>query len=332
MKPILLILALAAFSAHGAGSGWKIASGVHADSLLPVSIGRSIQGLDHATAAELLGIESNYWRSGDHLKTMARLLELLGPQVELSTRKVRFRLFVDLAGVTARLRLYPLAMRCFYNALKGDMELPRDSGIYRQLPVAESVPVDPDSIVAAFGDGKEAAFYALLLEVKQPVPGKRKAFKFLNNVGHTFITLIKYNQDGSIVSRSFGFYPRKAGVFSATPFDPSAPSVFKDDSHHEWDEAAGRILTFQQFRTVLKVLKSYDRRRYHLNYRNCTDFGLDVARSGGIGVWDAAGNWPLGHGNNPGSAGQSLLEGKLADISPAPADGLLVIDNRTGHR
>ncbi len=212
------------------------------------------------------------------------------------------------------------------------MELPADSGLYQELPVNESVPVQPDSIIACFRDGKEASFYAMLLEVKQPIPGKRKAFTHVNNVGHTFITLIKYNRDGSIVSRSFGFYPHKTWILSGTPLHPSAPSVFKDDSRHDWDEAAGRLLSYQQFHSILSVISSYSGRRYQLNHRNCSDFGLEAARAGGIDVRDAVGHWPLGHGKNPGSAGQSLLEGKLADIGLNPSDGLLVIDNITGPR
>jgi hypothetical protein len=283
--------------------------------------------LGRSAAANLLDIESSYGRSGDHRKTMGRLLAMMGPGVNIYTGKLRSRLFADLARVASRLRLYPLAMRCYYNAWKGEMELPRDSGYYREAPVAESIPVRPDSIIAGFTDGREASFYALLFQVKQPIPGKRKAFTHINNVGHSFITLIKYNRDGSIVSRSFGFYPHKKGILSATPLHPSAASVFKDDSRHQWDEAAGKLLSYLQFQSVLRVLKSYDAQRYHLNHRNCTDFGLEAAGAGGISVRNAIGNWPLGHGNNPGSAGQSLLEGKLADISPNPSEGLLVVDN-----
>ena len=221
--------------------------------------------------------------------------------------------------------MYPLAMRCYYNALKRGTELPEDSLFYRELPAAESMPVAVDSVVGAFGDGREAAFYALLLEVKQPIPGKRKAFTHINNVGHTFITLLKYNRDGTIVSRSFGFYPRKKGFFSATPFQPSAPSVVKDDSRHEWDEVVGKLLSYRQFRDILGVLASYDHRRYHLSHNNCTDFGLTAARLGGITLQNTAGRWPFGHGNNPGSAGQSLLEGKVAGADDA--DGLFVVNN-----
>jgi hypothetical protein len=212
------------------------------------------------------------------------------------------------------------------------VDLPQDSGYYQVNPVIESAPTRPGSIAAAYDDGRNAAFYAVLLEVKQPIPGKRKAFRYPNVVGHTFITLIKYNTDGSIVCKSFGFYPRKTGLLSATPFRPSAPSVFRDDSRHEWDEAAGRILTARQFEAILDVLRSYDGKRYNLNHRNCTDFGLEAAQAGGIRVWGALGKWPLGRGNNPGAAGQSLLQGKLVNLGTDPSGGLLLVDNLPAPR
>jgi hypothetical protein len=217
-------------------------------------------------------------------------------------------------------------MLCYYNACKAETELPGDSGLYRVLPVAESVPIEVDSLIAGFRDGRVADFYAVLLEIKQPSAGKRKAYAHINNVGHSFITLIKYNRDGSIVTRSFGYYPQKSGFLSATPLQPSARGVFKDDSRHDWDEAAARLLSSGQFEAILQVLKSYDHRRYHLNRSNCTDFGLDAALVAGIAVGETSGSWPLGHGNNPGSAGQSLLEGKVADLG-ASSEGLLMIDN-----
>jgi hypothetical protein len=329
MKMAIYIPLLTAALISWAGIGRAMASAVHADSLLPVSIHLK-QGTDHTIASELADIESGYGSGGNHRKTMARLLEMMGPRVNLCTRKVRSRLFGDLAKVAARLRLYPLALRCYYNSCKGEVELPQDSAFYQELSLAGSIPVQPDSIVAGYNDGKEVVFYALLLEVKQPVPGKRKAFTHINNVGHTFITLLKYNRNGSIVSQSFGFYPRKSGILSATPFNPSAASVFKDDSRHEWDEAAGKILSYQQFQDVLRVLTSFAGLRYNLNHRNCTDFGLEAARAGGLAVWSSTGHWPLGHGNNPGSAGQSLLEGRLVGTDAIPGNpgyGPLMIDN-----
>jgi hypothetical protein len=301
----------------------------HPDSLLPISnLGLNTQDL--VGLAELWDIEKTDDPSTDHKRTLSRLLKMLGPNAKAHTRKIRFHLFQDLAKVSTKLRLYPLAMRCYYNAWRKDVALPEDSSLYQELPSIASVPVQPDSIVASFKDGKEAAFYALLLEIKQPSPGKRTAYRHITEVGHTFITLLKYNKDGSIVSQTFGFYPHKTWILSGTPFNPTAPSVIKDDARHEWDEAAGKLISQHQFNSMLGVLQSYAHRHYNLNHRNCTDFGLAVAQAGGIKVWETKGGWPLGYGNNPGSAGQSMLEGKVADTSFNHTDSLMLIDNVKG--
>jgi hypothetical protein len=215
-------------------------------------------------------------------------------------------------------------MKCYYDASQQEDGLLADSMYYRGDTIAESEPVQIDSILWAFDDGKEAVAYALLVEIKQPMPGKRKAFTHLNNVGHTFITLIKYNRDSSVVCRSFGFYPKKAGVLDATPVHPSSPSVIKDDARHEWDELAGKFISRRQFLRILDILPAYDHRVYNLNHSNCTDFGLMMAEVGGIRIDKTAGHWPLGRGNNPGSTGQSMLEGKLGATDPEDVEPLFV--------
>ena len=176
--------------------------------------------------------------------------------------------YYRLAVTFARLRMYPLAMKCYFKTLvnygpndslqnvtpfsaaaytdnladslvnkqrilnthvldfhnsdislvnTGDTILNGDDDI-------TSRPVSTQKITDPFQDGKTAVAYALMIHVKQPVSGKRKIF-VLNNVGHTFITLIKYNSDSSVVCRSFGFYPRKNFLLEATPLFPSPVSV-----------------------------------------------------------------------------------------------------------
>ena len=129
-----------------------------------------------------------------------------------------------------------------------------------------------------------------------------------------FITLIKYNTDNSVAYRSFGFYPRKSSILSATPFHPASVSTFKDDARHDWDETAGKFISFRRFRKIISALQSYDQQPYHLNHNNCTDFGLTMAALGGITILETRGRWPLGKGNNPANAGQSMLEGKLSNM------------------
>ena len=315
------------------------------DSLLPVRIVWNTNNQDKAIATQLVDIESGYSVTGDHRKAFSRLLNIAKARSIILNRRVRLRLFNDLAGVSARLRLYPIAMKCYFNAGRAaglpdpegpdinETDLPDDSAFYRGAVTVPSTPVKIETILSSFEDRKDAASYAILVQVKQPAPGKRKSFTGINNVGHMFITLIKYNRDNSIVSRSFGFYPHKSSLFSATPIHPGSPGVIKDDSGHDWDEIAGKFISLRRFRRIIETLQSYDHTAYNLNRNNCTDFGLTMARLGGITIGDTRGRWPLGKGSNPGSAGQSILEGKISNADEDYAEPLFVSNNNVAcHR
>ena len=86
------------------------------DSLLPVRIVWNTNNQDKAIATQLVDIESGYSVTGDHRKAFARLLNIAKARSIILNRRVRLRLFNDLAGVSARLRLYPIAMKCYFNA------------------------------------------------------------------------------------------------------------------------------------------------------------------------------------------------------------------------
>ena len=318
--PLILLLAITGASRALAGPSPRV------DSLLPVRLTLIPALRDKAVDAELTAIEQ-----GNQHEAFVSLITMVHKTTIRST-PTRRRLFLDLAKVSSRLRLYPLTMKCFYNITAQTDDLPQDSTLYRDQSVAESVPVNLDSIRSAFADGKQAIAYALLLHIKQPVAGKRKAFVHLSNVGHTFITLIKYNRDNTVVCRSFGFYPQKSTLLSATPLHPSSPSVFKNDSRHQWDETAGKFISARQFDTIIGSLQAYDHKTYNLNHANCTDFGLEMARIAGIRLNRTIGHWPLGKGNNPGSAGQSMLEGNLTNSDPLGPDALFVSFNNIPER
>ncbi|MDR3713554.1 MAG: hypothetical protein P4L51_12105 [Puia sp.] len=344
-----------------------------ADSLLPVAVGYHRQD-------ELIPViredGSRYGQADDSRETLIGLLRLSHVRRGALTHRAGYRLFSDLANLSVRLKLYPLAMRCYYKALQyrhpgllygfrvpvflypdvpgtgegrelaeagsnliGDPgeDWLADSSFYERLsgidssryagrftdegslckkaPV-ESLPVKVSDILASFNDGKEAKSYALILQVKQPLPGRRKAFTHISNVGHMFVTLIKYNADQSVVTRSFGFYPHKTNFFTGTPVHPGSAATFKDDVQHDWDEVLGKFISHRRFYKIIDLLKQYDRLSYNLNRNNCTDFGLSVAALGGIRIADTRGSWPLGKGNNPANAGQSILEGRYQNTDP----------------
>ncbi|SEP43022.1 hypothetical protein [Mucilaginibacter sp. OK283] len=292
-----------------------------------------------------------------HLSSRQERKALMGYLKEFSTgsnevnyNRSRVKIYYKLANVFARLRMYPLAMKCFFKTMqyKKDSKEPAlqirpvvdsvsadtlsaDSGLSTRYlainakddslfvndpkPLAlndkaeeKSKAVTYQRIVNTFNDGKKAVAYALLFHVKQPVPGKPRIFKIVNT-GHTFITLIKYNTDSTSVSISFGFYPQKDNLFSATPLDPSCSGTFKNDNGHNWDEVMGKFISKKRFDKILLLTKSYDGLEYHLSKNNCTDFAIKAASYAGIGVADTKGSWPLGHGNNPGITGQSIISG-----------------------
>ncbi len=190
-----------------------------------------------------------------------------------------------------------------------------------------SYPVAVDDIIAPFYDGKTAIAYGVIVHVKQPITGSRSPFTRIVRVGHMFITLIKFNADSGCVVQTFGFYPRKDNLFAATPFHPGANSFFKTDSLHDWDEIAGRFISANRFGKILQTIKLYDQKRYHLNKNNCTDFGLAIAADAGISIQKTWSKWPLGKGNNPANAGQSILECKLENTDTQSLSGLFIRTN-----
>lgn len=315
-----------------------------ADSLLPVHISWDLKKEQDEVVKELADIQQSAHLTRDARKTLARLMRFSGYKAPFLTIRTKHTLFLDLADVTARLKLYGIAMKCYYqsehSAYLSDTPLLRQLSCLDTLPLIgahDPAPLSPSAsvsdILCAFDDGKVASSYALLVHVKQPVAGKRRSFARINNVGHMFITLIKYNEDSSVVCRSFGFYPHKSNLLSATPLHPSSPSIIRDDSSHEWDETAGKFISARRFKKILETLQSYDHKRYHLSHNNCTDFGLIMARLGGINIAATIGRWPLGKGSNPGSAGQSMLEGRLSNTDEDCKDPLFTSNNLlTAHR
>ena len=293
-------------------------------------------------------------------KLLMQYLKQLELDDKLSANQGNRKLFYRFANLFARLKMYPLAMKCYFKTIAPDKKrkilndkpsepaldsnglitaaLSQKSNLideYDDLPINDkddsllnnqallvknekSERTNYARIAGNFNDGKTAVAYAMLFHVKQPVPGKKKIFVFANT-GHTFITLIKYNTDSTYVSCSFGFYPKKDQILAATPAFPSSPAQLKNDNGHQWDEVVGKFISKKKFERILTLTKKYNELEYHLSKNNCTDFCLQAATMAGINISDTKGKWPLGSGNNPGTTGQSLLNGKFsnADLNAA---------------
>ncbi len=301
---------------------------------------------DDNIPGELTNNETLFIGNADNNVSLLQLLKSMKLKKILRNTILRQRFYSTVATVSANMGMYPFAMQCYYqygvDADEGGSNWLNDEPALLQSldTIAGSVinkgqikwrknsfPVKAIEIQEAFSDGKTALACALILHIKQPVPGRRRAFAGLNNVGHTFITLIKYNTDKSFVSRSFGFYPAKDDLFSATPLQPVSYSVIKNDAFHNWDEVIGKFISYRRLLKTLRLLNKFDNKKYHLNKNNCTDFGLYAAIISGIDVQDTKGNWPLGKGNNPGSIGQSILEKKYKNTDDTGNTGGLFICN-----
>jgi len=280
-------------------------------------------------------------------KLLAYLKKLNVPE-DFSNYNSHQKFYYHLADLFAHLKLYPLAMKCFLKTqanantsqLIGDtaqlntenlaISSQDDSVINRQaifqlkdVKEIASKKIKDESIYSIFNDGKTAIAYAMLFHVKQPVRGKPKIFKGANT-GHTFITLIKYNADSTYASASFGFYPVKDQLLSATPLVPTTSATFKDDSGHQWDEVLGKFISSRKFYKILMLTKDYSVMKYNLSKNNCTDFGIKAASIAGIKVIETSGKWPLGSGNNPGVTGQSILQGKYLNTDAKEFKDLFV--------
>jgi hypothetical protein len=317
------------------------------DSILPAL---DIDYRNEKYLSELSDVETDYNKSKNNAKAMIHLLRVMHFKKMFKDKNTHRRLLIDLAKVSARLKLYSLAMESYFESESYNDENsspPKEFFIDERRILSnldttinrhdegvspESKPVNVFNILESFDDNKPAIGYALIVHVKQPISGKRKAFTGINNVGHMFITLIKYNEDNTAVTRSFGFYPdkiNKNNTFSATPIDPSALSVFKDDTLHNWDEAIGKFISQKRFGKILKLLARYDQKLYNLNQNNCTDFGLNIAGIGGINIFDTKGKWLLGSGNNPASAGQSILDNKIINADTESKEGLFICSSKS---
>lgn len=357
-KPILLVLLISssftiARAQMSASMPYRAPRPDTTNQPLPFSEGKESTAFTPATAANIFDddddnklqktISLNLNKSHERKQLMSYLKQLeLGNTVAENEKnnKALYRF----ANLFARLKLYPLAMKCFFKTIdkankkarKNEANLAEDDDDLNieELPInakddsllnrqneilkrSKSKFTNYKKIAGTFNDGKATVAYALLFHVKQPVSGKPQVFKF-SNTGHTFITLIKYNADSTYVTCSFGFYPKKEKILFATPWDPSAEGQLKDDASHQWDEVVGKFISKKSFERILNLTKKYGDLDYHLSNNNCTDFCLQAASMAGLNITNTKDKWPLGYGANPATTGQSILNGGYNNTDKQP--------------
>lgn len=210
-------------------------------------------------------------------------------------------------------------------------------------------PVKVDDIRKAFNDGKNASGYGFEIYVDQPKHGSRSQKLKGTSPGHTFIKLIKFNEDGSRVERIFGFYP-KGGVGKGSPYQPNVKGEFGNNNGHAFDVKITKTnLTEKQFNGVLDLATKTEKGNYDLCYNNCSTFGVAAAKTAGIDItkygfgWWAAPGSPRGNvqfGYNPASLGQDLIENKAqiekdnpgAKVTETPTNGMTSQDHSTTNQ
>jgi hypothetical protein len=152
--------------------------------------------------------------------------------------------------------------------------------------------------------------FQLTLFAQQPIPGSRSPYAGDPisgiDVGHTFISLVQNN--GGVEHRvAFGFYPSSV----VNNENKEAPMVIIDDSGHTYSSSVTISLNCNQFNSALNNALSESNLKYHIETYNCTDYGIQVSNSVGLGVNDTTSPWiysgkTYGNLSNPGDLGEDI--------------------------
>ena len=153
--------------------------------------------------------------------------------------------------------------------------------------------------------------FTLTLYAKQPNVNTRDPFSGNPitgvDVGHTFVSMAT-NFGGLDKNITFGFYPSSTVDLNIR----IAPMETVDDSNKPYDSSVEIQLTCDDFNTALNnSIISSANTNYDLNNYNCTDFGISVANSVGLGVTDTSSPWVYlgkvyGNSSNPGDLGEDI--------------------------
>ncbi len=166
--------------------------------------------------------------------------------------------------------------------------------------------IDANKVRQVFDNGKKGQSYRITIHVDQPGKGgDRDTYEVNKGVdsGHSFITLTRKNTDGSINSKTFGFYPYPQSV---SPVASEADGKIKDNFGHEKEVVQSWAISEKKFNNALNFVESDKNTKYDLNTNNCTDFVINTAAAAGINLPKTKGTWPNGGGSNPGDLGQDV--------------------------
>lgn len=149
-------------------------------------------------------------------------------------------------------------------------------------------------------------------------PGDRSPFSgnplFSIDVGHTFVSF-STNHNGSESNLTFGFYSSEEVDLD----NPVVPMAIDDDGNHEYSASVTIELSCEDFNQALIVSIAASEQDYNLNEYDCTDYGITVANSVGVGVEDTTSPWVFmgrthGRSSKPGDLGEDIknvLKGEI---------------------
>ncbi len=146
---------------------------------------------------------------------------------------------------------------------------------------------DVDKYLECFTDDANSS-YRLTVSVDQPVAGSNAYMDFQAQwgdkfvVGHAYLTLTQTRGDGSVISRTIGFYPDGMVL----PFSPSSGPAYNDDSFYPrgWDVQATFTLNGPEMMQVTSFVGQYGNQNYNLINRNCGNMCTGALGILGIGV------------------------------------------------
>ena len=166
-------------------------------------------------------------------------------------------------------RHYCLAGICFLSINEGAEA--QSSRYKRELIPAKTVKIEEQ--LQVFDDSADAYSYIISLCADVPLNKKPHRVAHKQQTGHVFLILQKVRSIGDTVQRVFGYYPKKG---LSTLLFKKVKSCIKDNSTREYDTKISRMLTKEQFDTVVANCISLARRAYHINKFNCYDYAVYV--------------------------------------------------------
>jgi len=150
----------------------------------------------------------------------------------------------------------------------------------------------------------------LIIYVEQAIENSREVTARL---GHTFIGL-----EQNEVVRNLGFYPNNGG---AANLISNQDSEIHNNSGSPYHVSITINISASELNNIINYIIDYPE-KYDLNNYNCSDFGIEVARKGGLALPKTNGSYGfLFEGRNPGDLGEDIRELTLSSGATRDLDG-----------